>query len=99
MLVLAIINYIFSTLAYNLDLELDILDVRIDDYSVMITNLPLDCKTMEDLTMAITTVSFYYLIISKESYLVKSRFRLKWMTTLGLKRSMGYLHEKSTIAK
>jgi hypothetical protein len=58
MLILIIMNFIFCTLAYNLDIERDISKLSIDDYTAMISGLPLDCKNPDELIEAITCVFF-----------------------------------------
>jgi hypothetical protein len=56
LITLIIINFIFSTLAYNLTIERDIAKNGVDDYTVMISNIPEDCNSLDEITDLISIV-------------------------------------------
>ena len=56
LITILIINFIFSTLAYNLTIERDITKNGVDDYTVMISNIPLDCNSLDEIIDLISIV-------------------------------------------
>lgn len=56
LITLIVINFIFCTLAYNMTIERDISKNGVDDYTVMISNLPSDCKSLDEIIDLISIV-------------------------------------------
>jgi hypothetical protein len=56
MTAIMLINFIFCTLAYNLTIERDILKNGVDDYTVMISNIPENCDSLDEIYDLISIV-------------------------------------------